>query len=302
MLLTMELLYTQTLLNSEIDIEIGGACPDYSQNYGYNVARLNGWGGQWGCSGNCTNNFTMHTQMPASLKSPQGVNVDDGYYHKLSIVYHSGTDFTPNALDPNGTYPDTREPGFIKWFVDDVEWGGGWTGNTYGFDYVPITATRLVFGPEATDWAGCCLCATTSGLCNGCADNQALQGRCYALCGTPSDITNPVEPSECVYGTCVPSTAVSTSANAAAYEAFGEAFSGSGYAPPCNEWSTATLNIAKIQFTPTCLDCTLPTNPAYISDATLPARPDATKGKLLGPSNRNRCLPETKPYQVFPVT
>jgi hypothetical protein len=288
------MLYAQSLLNSEIDIEIGGACPDYSQNYGYNIARLNGWGGQWGCSSDCTNNFTMHTQMPATTKFPNGVNIDDGYYHKLSIVFHSGTDILPTSADPNGIYPGTRQPGFIKWFVDDVEWGCGWTGNSYGYDYVPMTNTRLVFGPEATDWAGSCLCYDTPGVCNGCHDNPApMQPSGSTICKPPSE-------ANCFCGTCANQSDVTP--HQSAYDAYAPSYAKNGYCPPCNDWSTATINIAKIQFTPTCLDCPLPTNPNYYPDVTLPARPDPTKGATLPPSNRNRALPETKPYEVFPTT
>ena len=323
------LLYVNTLLNSEIDIEIGGACPDYSQNYGHNIARLNGWGGQWGCSPDCGNNFTMHTMMPANATLNVGISADDGYYHKLSIVYHSGVDFTPDQLDPNGTYPNTRQPGFIKWFIDDVEWGCGWTGNSYGLDYVPMTATRLVFGPEATDWAGSCLCANTAGLCNGCAENlNPMQPSGSMICD-PYDKNGVFNnPNYCICGGCLNNAPddkgyqyVTTGSNPADYGKYDvpntsfmpkasnadtsavKAFPNGEPCPTCNDWSTVTYNIAKIQFTPTCIDCPLPgsTDTTYYPDATLPNRP-AANGQILPGSNRNRTLPETKPYIVFPPT
>ena len=208
------------LRNTEIDIEIGGACPDYSSNYSFNTARLNGWGGQWGGDGG---NFTMHTQMPAtpatpfaSVGSPNGANLDDGQYHKLSILLNSGVDPTPGLLDPNGVYPTTRTPGFIKWFVDDIEWGCGWTGNIYGMDNIPMTAMRIVIGPWNSDWAGGCLCANIPG-----------NGDC--LKGNPVGNGNACAP--CL--PCAPSTMP---------------------CPTCNTWTTATYYVAQMQFTPICLD------------------------------------------------
>ncbi len=274
-----KLLYEPNALrNTEIDIEMNGACPDYSDNFTNNTGRLNGWGGQWGGSGA---NFTMHTQMPANSNSPNGINLNDGKYHKLSILFHSGTDPIPNQLDPNGAYPMARAPGFVKWFVDDVEWGCGWTGNTYGLDNIPMTATRIVAGPWNPDWAGCKLC------CDNCPNNTNagdLRSGCCAG-GCPTSFGNPDIP-----------------------------------VPTCNKWGSAVFNVAKLQFTPTCTDCELPCttgmtckNPYYPAVA-LPSRPDASvlppggdkvtssSVNSIGPSNRNRWLPETKGYLTFPTS
>jgi hypothetical protein len=256
-----KLLYeANPLRNTEIDIEMNGACPDATDAYANNVGRLNGWGGQWGGAGN---NFTMHTQMP------NNITLNDGEYHKLSILFHSGVDVNPLSSDPNGVYPTSRQPGFIKWFVDDVEWGCGWTGNQYGLDNIPITATRIVAGPWNPDWAGCQVC---------CAFNQGkfTEGCC------PHTIIDSPTPATCTT---------------------------SGEAPNQVVWDHAVFNVAQMQFTPICTDCTLDctkslnacttppvyANP-YLPAVTLPNRPDASKGQKIGPPNRTPWLPETKPF------
>jgi hypothetical protein len=311
------------LRNTEIDIEMNGACPDYSLNYTNNVARLNGWGGQWGGSGA---NFTMHTQMPNSI------DLNDGKYHKLSIIFHSGYDLPSNEVDPNpdplGNYPSVRVPGFVKWLVDDVEWGCGWMGNSYGQDNVPMTATRIVAGPWNPDWAGCSLCCdnkgTTGGCngCNGCLGFSDVPGKC-----------------------CPPATGPFTTDGGTKISQ-----------PACNVWSEAVFYVAKMQFTPTCIDCELNagfqnTTYGYRPEASSPSRPDPTlmqnasansstttcntpnkcvyssdcglpgstcagvcvnstgaqvegicpTPSVIPASNRNRWLPETKPYLSFPV-
>ncbi len=242
--------------NTEIDIELNGDCPDYSQNYSQATGRLNGWGGQRGGSGG---QFTMHTLMPIS----QGL--DDGKYHKLTILFNSGSDIDPNNTDPNGPFPSTRGAGFIKWFVDDIEWGCGWTGNTYGFDNVPQTATRVVAGPWNPGWAGCGLCnettcepTTSNCYCNGCKNTT--------LCNAFPDYTQEGIPT-----------------------------------PGCNLWQEATYYIAQMQFTPICIDCTYPENENYNYATQLPSRPNMENGAVIGASNRNRWLPETKPWLTFPT-
>ncbi len=286
-----KLLYEPNALrNTEIDIEMNGACPDYSNNFTNNTGRLNGWGGQWGGSGA---NFTMHTQMPASPTYPNGINLNDGNYHKLSILFHSGTDPAPGQIDPNGTYPNVRAPGFVKWFVDDLEWGCGWTGNTYGLDNIPMTATRIVAGPWNPDWAGCKLCCTPPAAPTNAGD---LRDGC---CGGSAPVS---------YGTEGQPDYIPV--------------------PTCNQWGSAVFNIAKMQFTPTCTDCELPCTTGmtcaetYYPAVALPSRPDASilppGGKKvtfctptpekpicpnnIGASNRNRWLPETKPYLTFPTS
>lgn len=146
------LLDASPVRNSEIDIEIPGDCPINVQpeNWSYSVGRLNNWGGQWGGEGG---NATVHWKMP------NGITLNDGQYHKLSILLNMGNDLPISAATPNADYPVMRTPGFIKWFIDDQPWGLGWTGNTYGFDNIPETACRFVFGPwfpgsEKSSWAG----------------------------------------------------------------------------------------------------------------------------------------------------
>jgi hypothetical protein len=328
------------LRNSEIDIEMNGACPDYSQNYNNQTARLNGWGGQWGGSGA---NFTMHTRMPNNL------NLNDGKYHKLSIIFHSGYDLPSNEIDPNSTeaYPEVRKPGFVKWLVDDIEWGCGWMGNSYGQDNIPMTAMRLVAGPWNPDWAGCSLCCGCDGpdaskegyLCNygSCtANDKDVLG-----CQTCNGCNNTNAPGGC----CPPASALSMPPEVPQ--------------PTCNVWSEAVFYVAKLQYTPTCIDCTSSNtdNPGnsdwqswpwgnttydYVPSASSPSRPDPTLYQNADPtkstctkcvaspgcgipgqectgickddssgtcatpsiipaSNRNRWLPETKPYLTFTV-
>lgn len=316
-----KLLYeANPLRNTEIDIEMNGACPDYSNNYENNTGRLNGWGGQWGGSGA---NFTMHTMMP------NGISLNDGKYHKLSIIFHSGYDMLPNEVDPNAnpptlapgqnSVPTVRNPGFVKWLVDDVEWGCGWTGNAYGQDNIPMTATRIVAGPWNPDWAGCSVCCGNKGFvtptsetvigCNGCNGYSDVPGNCCPEGATisPGQLTGQNNPP------AVPTNNIPL--------------------PKCNVWTEALFYIAKMQFTPTCVDCPIsPPSGAtytypYYPSATVPNRPDATimpgspaktctgtcsieAGCTAGegvcptpsnipPSNRNRYLPETKPYLTF---
>jgi hypothetical protein len=249
---------------------------------------------------------------------PNGISLGDGKYHKLSIIFHSGYDLLPTEADPNANpsslssgqnaVPTVRNPGFVKWLVDDVEWGCGWTGNTYGQDNVPMTATRIVAGPWNPDWAGCTLCCGDPGTengangCNGCKGYSDVPGNC------------------CPNGTTITPGAMIAS-------------NGNIPLPGCNVWSEALFYIAKMQFTPTCVDC--PINPPegvqytypYYPMATVPNRPDATvmpgspsktctgtcslEGGCAGGtgtcptpsnipgSNRNRYLPETKPYLTF---
>ncbi len=275
--------------NTEIDIEMNGSCPDYSFNFTNSTGRLNGWGGQAGGDGS---NFTMHTYMPEDPTTKTQINLNDGKYHKLSILYHSGIDPTPDKISPNAipnptnataypNYPTARIPGFVKWFVDDIEWGCGWTGNTYGQDNVPMTATRMVVGPWNPGWAGCSVCCANSTLPNN------------GVCPCPSGAA----PMTTADGETIPAT-------------------------QCVTWDTATFNIAQIQFTPICEDCLLPTSKLpYCPAVSLPARPNPTElppnaasnapniitaasgscgANNVGPPNRDRTLPESKSFMVVP--
>ena len=146
--------------NAEIDIEIGANCPKNDKEYTYDVGRLNGWGGILGGVGG---NFEMHTKMPCDSKGNQ-ISLSDGAYHKLTFVLNTGADESNPTKRSN-----TRSPGYIKWYVDDILWGGGWLGGNYGVDNIPHTAMRFVFGPWfPVTWAGC-VCPgdqTKPGVCD----------------------------------------------------------------------------------------------------------------------------------------
>ena len=200
----------------------------------------------------------------------------------MSILYHSGEDLTPDQVDPNGEkgYPKTKKPGFIKWFVDDIEWGSGWTGNQFGFDNVPQTAVRVVVGPWNPAWAGCvvgCECGYSGkGTAPGYA-NEPAAGM-PKPCGTKD---NP-----CGDGTCC--EAVNPNLGPAGSEAF-KCPIYKDYQP----WSYVTFNIAQMQFTPTMTD--------FPNHVYLPKSPkDSSTPLKLATSNRNRWLPEGKPFLVFP--
>lgn len=251
-----------TIRNTEIDIEMNGDCPDSSSaNFSLSIGRLNGWGGQWGTDGQ---NFTMHTLMPED-KNGNPINLDDGLYHKLSIIVNSGVDETPDLINPNGKNPTTtpqdaifptvRKPGFVRWLVDDIEWGRGWTGNSYGLDNVPMTATRVVLGPWNPTWTGSCIC--TPSTCTG--------ANCTPNCPC------------CQKGICTSNPEISP--DTATLQTY------------CG-WQSVTFYIAQLQFTPTCTD-----NPNHVN---LPITFDSPNQPTnIGASNRNRWLAE-QPINVYP--
>lgn len=136
--------------NSEIDIEIPADAPAEKSKCPPDIrwtnGRLNCYGGQ---RGGISSNITMHTQMP------NDIDIADGAFHKLSIVWDSGSE--------NGG--GERTAGSIHWYIDDQLWGS-WAGATYGFDNVPYRCCRFYvggwfpigeYGPPGckdTGWAG----------------------------------------------------------------------------------------------------------------------------------------------------
>jgi hypothetical protein len=282
------LLDSQSIHNTEIDIEMNGDCPENSQCFSKDiqVGRLNGWGGQWGCGSGCGSNFTMHTLTPKDANG-NGIMLNDGKYHKLSFLYHSGIDLTPDLIDPNNAnQPQTRVPGFIKWFIDDIEWGSGWVGNQYGFDNVPMTATRIYLGPWDPDWSG---------------GNVGCMPSYYSKCSNGGP---PVGgPDSIKGGCCIPITSPLglPKEEAAAFQcAVMPSFNGCN-ATKCpvssgdyTTWSAATWYVAMMQFTPINLDNPDHTTPPY-------NKAFGTKPEPVGASNRNHWVPETGGWQVFPV-
>jgi hypothetical protein len=135
--------------NPEIDIEIGGNCPKGLENtdYSYTIGRLNCWGGVLGGTGG---NLEMHTLMPNDFNLSVAPTTNNGY-HKLTIVLNGGADM----LSPTSN-TQTRSPGYIKWYMNDIFWGGGWLGANYGTDNIPHTGMRFTVGPwyPTSGWAG----------------------------------------------------------------------------------------------------------------------------------------------------
>ena len=135
--------------NPEIDIEIGGNCPKGLENtdYSYTIGRLNCWGGVLGGTGG---NLEMHTMMPNDFNLSVAPPTNNGY-HKLTIVLNAGADM----LSPTSN-TQTRSPGYIKWYMNDIFWGGGWLGANYGTDNIPHTGMRFTVGPwyPTSGWAG----------------------------------------------------------------------------------------------------------------------------------------------------
>jgi hypothetical protein len=309
------LLDSQTIHNTEIDIEMNGDCPENSNCFSTDiqVGRLNGWGGQWGCGSGCGSNFTMHTLTPQDPNNPgKGIRLNDGLYHKLSFVYHSGVDLTPDLIDPNNAnQPQTRLPGFIKWFIDDIEWGSGWVGNQYGFDNIPMTATRIYLGPWDPDWSGGnvgCMPSyyskyTTGGYPVSCS-TDGPDGK--AVAGFTPD--RPGGPTSCQ--TITPIGANGTPA----FQCAKSSVQGCPRTPQLDGgytlWSTATWNVAMMQFTPINLDNPDHTIPPY-NKGLYPKAVDANGNivpanappglEKIGASNRNHFVPETGGWQVFPV-
>lgn len=117
--------------NSEIDIETPGSWPKSHPNWNFHIARLNTWGAQWGSEGK---NLEWHHPTPTD-STGKCINIADGQFHTVEIMWHPG----------NYTASGTRNPGFVKWFIDGQYWGG-WTGSDFGYDLIPIYGMRLYTG------------------------------------------------------------------------------------------------------------------------------------------------------------